>query len=307
VASILRGALVAVLLLAATLLAQPSARSEPPMDKVPFDHTAHGKEQKLDCTRCHIPNGRDAISVRPGSTDHETCAGKDCHTPDFYGDRYKKTKMCRACHTQSSAWADMRTLWPFPDPNGRQRVFYVEFNHKAHMELKARKGRGTLSCDACHHVDATGLAYVAPAHKDCSGCHDSEHEVPMTRCDGCHIPVVKPDGTRHAIKPSLKLDVTRVTEKFSHADHRQDRRESAPTPVVCGTCHGRAEEATTIGAISLVNGSETMEKVCRGCHNARSRTADGKVIFGTRGDSCKRCHSKEFMKLYYRGALPASH
>lgn len=298
------GLLVGLALLVVSAVVAPAVHSEP-TGKVPFDHVKHGEKKALDCTTCHQPKGRDAISVRPGSTDHETCMGKDCHTPDFYGDRYEKTKMCRSCHKQSSTWADMRELWPFPDADVHKRVFYVEFNHKAHMALRD-KGR-EVACESCHHVDAKGLVYVPPAHKDCSRCHDDEHEVPMTRCDGCHIPIVGRDGKAHATKPSLKVDIARVSEKFSHENHRQDRRESTPTSVACGTCHGRAEEAERIGEIALVNGSETMEKVCRSCHNARSKTAAGKVIFGTRGDSCKNCHSKEFMRLYYRGALPASH
>lgn len=282
-----------------------SARAEP-SGKVTFDHAKHLEDGELVCSGCHA-SGAESSRERPAKTNHRSCDAEGCHVKDFYGKKNAETTVCRVCHTQSAVWADMRQLWPYPDPKVKERTFYVEFNHKAHMARRL-PGGGEPECGTCHRIDAEARAYTPPSHAECKTCHGaSGAKVGMDACGTCHVPVVGADGQRKATKPSLKWDVTRVTEKFSHQTHRQDRRSEEPKPVSCETCHGLADQAERVGEIKLVSGRDTMEGLCRGCHDARQKTAEGRVIFGTRGSECKRCHSDEFMKLYYTGRLPASH
>jgi hypothetical protein len=265
------------------------------------NHRKHGKEA---CASCH-GDAEAADKTRPGSSDHRSCDGAECHAAEFYGDKAAATKVCFVCHTSKDFWTDMRELVGFPAGEGRD--YYAEISHKMHLG-RGEGGQSRVekvtdqSCLFCHAIDVTTKEVARPGHAACESCHRESSKVPMSSCDACHRFRVDADGKPVPSAPISKPAPTRVTRKFSHEKHRLDRRKKEATPVSCGACHLTVAKATSIGSIEVQGGSNMMSAACGACHRSGQKTADGRPIFSITG-RCTSCHDS----LGDTNPVPRSH
>ena len=217
-----------------------------------------------------------------------------------------ETMVCRVCHPSGTLFVDKDQLWPFPNTkpdkdDGRRQYldgldFYAEFDHRRHL-----RAGGPMSqveddhCMHCHQIEPTTLAAVRASHATCAPCHENNAEAPMSACTSCHRYRRDNKGRAVATGPSMRAKQGRVTRKFSHENHRTDRRAGkGDAQLSCGMCHSKAARATTLGAIEPTNGMKTMVQACGKCHRAGQRTKDGRAMFTITG-KCTYCHEKRFL------------
>ncbi len=261
-----------------------------------FDHRKHFEVAPATagvCAACHVEVDT-ADSDRPGVRDHKGCDGADCHAKQFYGppDDVGDGSLCRVCHLESSPWADMSELQPFPRADG-VREYCMTFDHRLHV---AEHG---LDCAQCHKVRAHTRSVAPMDHGDCDDCHaegKSAGERTMQGCDGCHR-FEAPSGVPVCAKPRKGWDRVR----FPHDKHRVDPRDGSA--VGCDTCHEGVVGARKLSDMDLIATKRaTMKGVCGAlCHTGRLKV-DGKALFGTR--DCARCHPDDDDPAVQPGAEP---
>lgn len=280
--------------------------------KTTFSHTSH--EDKLDVTKCDACHQAATAETRapvPTTRSHAPCLASGCHIDEFLstGPRTKReepenyasaTEFCGVCHASKSGAPPSRFAKAKADALFESKVganFHVEMNHRKHTTR--------TSCSGCHSVDPTSfeLDKAGPGHKECGGCHDTEHKIPMSDCSACHA---SPGPTEYFTKTRKSSDV-RVcapdteskTPCFKH--ERTEHRFAKDKPLECSSCHHMFKKKTHGGKsyVSLAdvksapmmdNARDLAHKNCGagGCHSRDVDDSQGKA-------RCGACHSKKFM------------
>ena len=278
-----------------------------------FSHTSH--EDKIDiaqCNACHQAAQSETRAPEPTSRGHAPCLASGCHIDDFLstGPRTKKEEpenfakasvFCAVCHASKSGAPPSRFT------KAKANALYEsKAGANFHVEMDHHKHTTRVSCSGCHQVDPTSFQLVeaGPGHKECGNCHDSESEVPMTKCASCHS---APGTTEYFTKARKSSDVRVCTAdgapdkpcfKHERTEHRFAKDRS---PIECSSCHYMFEKKSHSGnayqsladvksAPMMDNAKDLAHKNCgaSGCHNRDVDDSEGKA-------KCAQCHSKKFM------------
>ena len=241
-----------------------NAPKELPVNPIGFVHGSHGNRgaNVSNCATCHTLDA--AFTVKPATqkTPHAPCSNESCHASEFF---QATPTICGACHQDSSPWKKQEAL------TGRSitREFTSDLSHASHVE--ALKKQGAKGCQNCHGNVYEKAKSRTRGHVACASCHNGKSKPFMTNCDGCHKTGPTSEGRQ--------ISEWSVSERFSHANHKQDPRLKQTTK--CELCHGKVEEARTLREVK----PPTMRS-CDACHN-------GKTSFKTTGFQCYRCHQQK--------------
>lgn len=268
-----------------------------------FDHRQHQDDAAgfPECVTCHTESAG-ADVARPGKEGHAICDAAECHASEFSPLAFAKTELCTTCHLKKARVRLENNLKPFP-PEKQRLDYYAEFSHESHLVTRVKK-KLKDTCLDCHLVEAKTKEVTRPGHQQCASCHDSKSKVPMSACADCHRFRRDEKGAELAVGPRGRSNPCRVTGKFSHDQHRLDRRAKTSGKVVgCGQCHFGLEKASSLAAIIPTNGRQTMLNACGSCHRSGQMSAGGKAVVATSGD-CMHCHQAECLSA---GPLPSWH
>lgn len=274
-----------------------------------FSHAVHREraEQQgrvvacIDCHRAAV----DASATRPGSVDHGGCDGAGCHAVAFYGAAAvgggaagagePDGALCRVCHVEASASSGSHGMRMFPSRVRAERELCSVFSHAAHL---APDRAGVAGCNGCHRK--AGGERAPPGHGDCATCHDSDHPLPMSACDGCHVEAASAAGCR----PWIPRGASAVP-RFAHDVHDRAVAGLRGEPVSCETCHRRVAGAHDTRSIELLDGKATMRQ-CHDCHDGKTKIpGTQRRVFSTR-ERCSQCHGAT-LKLKWSKPPPAGH
>jgi hypothetical protein len=137
------------------------------------------------------------------------------------------------------------------------------FEHQAHADRMAKKGKGSPSCVACHPLDARDFSPIAPGrldHKPCIDCHGGAEFMRGNRCLTCHSSVKTFKPGKPWFPPYRKPGEFHTT--FAHARHVAMLR--GPQADTCGGCHPK-EDGRGSGAV------KSGHAACASCHAGQAQ------------------------------------
>ena len=150
---------------------------------VKFDHSAHARGLRVNCSTCHRPSrGGVAMTIPAGFIAHTTCY--QCHAPQAQANG-RDISSCGTCH-QLGAYARTPT---------QAAAFKVGFSHSQHGAPQK------LNCSDCHSVRGglsqrrqvtapVALNHHAPAGAfSCMSCHNGKRAFggdDFSVCKQCH-------------------------------------------------------------------------------------------------------------------------
>lgn len=242
-----------------------------------FDRQAHqqsafrleGKHASLECAKCHLPPGRDAV-YKIGKL---LCA--ECHS-DPHGGEFAAAPMnnrCDQCHSQETF---------------RPATFDTARHARTRFALTGK--HLTTQCAACHKAlpesqrQSPGAVFlavsVAPQAKrqyhfesqTCQACHQDPHDTKIT-CETCHNTA---DWKKTAV--------------FDHATTRF-RLDGGHQRVECAKCHVPTPRAAVI-APRFASTNAT----CGGCHQ-KDEVHGGQFRQASRDEDCAACHAPSTWKV----------
>jgi hypothetical protein len=233
-----------------------------------FDRETHktsafpleGKHFELACSKCHLPEGADAV-YKTGKLICSACH-EDKHAKQFQSAPYENR--CDQCHDATSF-----------KPN----TFSVDRHAKTQFPLVGK--HATVECRDCHKP----LADTRQFHFDsrtCNSCHNDPHETKLS-CETCHTP-----------------ENWKTTKSFDHVSTGFRLEGGHAKVEQCIKCHPAAKapvSAAVSVAAKSTGGKPAPDapvfghtpKVCSKCHEAKDPHA-GQFSAGGREEDCSFCH-----------------
>ena len=237
-----------------------------------------GKHSELKCTKCHEPEGKDAVYI----THKLTCFA--CHA-DRHGGEFKAepiANQCDRCHAQTGF---------------QPTTFTVDLHSKTQFALTG--GHVKVACADCHKPLTAAIAALPAASasdpaftrslrqyhfasRTCNACHTDPHQVPVTSkltCENCHT-----------------TDKWQDTRSFDHSTTKF-ALERAHKEVKCIECHKPPSPGLTVTAKPAPGGvpakpapgfSNTPSR-CFECHESKDPHG-GQFRSGGREEDCSFCH-----------------
>jgi hypothetical protein len=228
-----------------------------------------GKHASVECSTCHLPDGKDAIYM----TKRLVCV--DCHADphggEFAGAPY--TNKCELCHTQDRF---------------RPSTFTSSRHEKTKFALTS--AHAAVTCTDCHKPlqNATRVALIpggatklAPADTarqyhlsaaECTACHTDPHRLNTASkwtCESCHN--------------------ARQWKELRAFDHAATKfaLEGAHQAVSCINCHRPSASDAASNAKPTVNFAKTSSQ-CFECHED---IHGGQFMSGGSERDCLTCHT----------------
>lgn len=222
--------------------------------------------------------------------------------------RRGKELQCTSCHSQIVQGEHIKV--------SESTCFLCHFKKSNAVNTERLK-----DCVLCHKdgQDSKSLmnqkydhTVLSSQKTDCTTCHGSmaigEGKVPLENCYSCHW-----EKKQHEKYSDVELVHTVHVSKHrvecirchSPIEHRKPKKEELLTD--CTSCHtnvhsseikmyfGKDDDTHEV----VMNVKERLHIDCQGCHILHKELADGTIAKAGGGNSCERCHTSAFTKVFH--------
>ena len=217
------------------------------------------KHASLDCAKCHMPEGKDAVY----KLNKLTCV--ECH-PDVHAGEFAAapySNRCEDCHTQQIF---------------RPTTFTPARHAKTKFALTA--AHAAVFCGDCHKPLPQVQALAKPANDAARQYHFADQS-----CAGCHV---DPHHTKVSCETCHNARQWKEVKPFDHATTKF-RLEGAHETTACIECHKPHADARAVEAKNAKEAADFSRTPLQ-CFECHEDVHGGQFMSAGKEQDCSTCH-----------------